>query len=51
MDSGLSPPMPNPRVYVERTFAMIKPDAVHKFDEIEDIILQAGFCILQVGQR
>ncbi|XP_031443139.1 nucleoside diphosphate kinase homolog 5 [Clupea harengus] len=50
MDSGLSPPMPNPRVYVERTFAMIKPDAVHKFDEIEDIILQAGFCILQKRQ-
>nr|XP_055033468.1 nucleoside diphosphate kinase homolog 5 [Misgurnus anguillicaudatus] len=39
--------MPAPRVYVERTLALIKPDAVHKADEIEDIILQSGFTILQ----
>lgn len=37
-----------PRIYVERTLAMIKPDAVGKADEIEEIILQSGFTILQV---
>ncbi|XP_065119929.2 nucleoside diphosphate kinase homolog 5 [Paramisgurnus dabryanus] len=39
--------MPAPRIYVERTLALIKPDAVHKADEIEDIIIQSGFTILQ----
>lgn len=38
-----------PRVYVERTLAIIKPDAVHKSEEIEDVILKEGFTILQVG--
>uniref|UniRef100_A0A3P8W6R4 Nucleoside diphosphate kinase B n=1 Tax=Cynoglossus semilaevis TaxID=244447 RepID=A0A3P8W6R4_CYNSE len=36
-----------PRVYVERTLAIIKPDAVHKSEEIEDVILKEGFTILQ----
>ncbi|XP_029297281.1 nucleoside diphosphate kinase homolog 5 isoform X2 [Cottoperca gobio] len=36
-----------PRIYVERTLALIKPDAIHKAKEIEDIILKAGFIILQ----
>lgn len=40
--------MPAPRIFLERTLALIKPDAVHKADEIEDIILQSGFTILQV---
>lgn len=40
--------MPAPRIFVERTLALIKPDAVHKTNEIEDIILQSGFTILQV---
>ncbi|XP_061758068.1 nucleoside diphosphate kinase homolog 5 [Nerophis ophidion] len=35
------------RIYVERTLAIIKPDAVHKSQEIEDIILTSGFTILQ----
>ncbi|XP_043113312.1 nucleoside diphosphate kinase homolog 5 [Puntigrus tetrazona] len=39
--------MPAPRIFVERTLALIKPDAVHKTDEIEDVILQSGFTILQ----
>ncbi|XP_010780162.1 nucleoside diphosphate kinase homolog 5 [Notothenia coriiceps] len=39
--------MDDPRVYVERTLALIKPDAVHKCEEIEDIILKSGFIILQ----
>ncbi|NP_001002516.2 nucleoside diphosphate kinase homolog 5 [Danio rerio] len=39
--------MPEPRIFVERTLALIKPDAIHKTDEIEDIILQSGFTILQ----
>ncbi|KAL4631320.1 hypothetical protein GN956_G14984 [Arapaima gigas] len=34
-------------IHVERTLALIKPDAVHKADEIEDIILRSGFMILQ----
>lgn len=38
-----------PRIYVERTLALIKPDAIHKAEEIEDIILKSGFTILQVG--
>lgn len=37
------------RLYVERTLAVIKPDAIHKSEEIEDIILKSGFTILQVG--
>lgn len=41
--------MPEPRIFVERTLALIKPDAIHKADQIEDIILQAGFTILQVS--
>lgn len=41
-------PEPAKGIYVERTLAIIKPDAVHKTDEIEEIILQHGFTILQV---
>ncbi|XP_076595607.1 nucleoside diphosphate kinase homolog 5 [Chaetodon auriga] len=36
-----------PRIYVERTLALIKPDAIHKAEEIEDVILKSGFIILQ----
>ncbi|CAL9706799.1 unnamed protein product [Knipowitschia caucasica] len=35
------------RVYVERTLALIKPDALHKADEIEDVIRHSGFTIVQ----
>lgn len=35
------------RIYVERTLAIIKPDA-DKAAEIENIILKSGFTILQV---
>ncbi|XP_014869107.1 PREDICTED: nucleoside diphosphate kinase homolog 5 [Poecilia mexicana] len=35
------------RIYVERTLAIIKPDVVHKSEEIEKVILKAGFLILQ----
>ncbi|XP_017279692.1 nucleoside diphosphate kinase homolog 5 [Kryptolebias marmoratus] len=34
-------------VHVERTLAIIKPDAIHKSEEIEDVILKSGFIILQ----
>lgn len=37
-----------PRIYVERTLAIIKPDAIDKAEEIENIILKSGFTILQV---
>ncbi|XP_047441860.1 nucleoside diphosphate kinase homolog 5 [Mugil cephalus] len=37
----------NPRIYVERTLAIIKPDAIKEAKEIEDIILKSGFVILQ----
>merc|ERR1712228_403163 len=39
--------MDPPHIYVERTLAIIKPDAIHKSEEIEDIILRSGFAILQ----
>ncbi|BFZ02758.1 hypothetical protein BsWGS_05797 [Bradybaena similaris] len=39
--------MEPPHIYVERTLAIIKPDVLHKADEIEDIILRSGFAILQ----
>ena len=41
--------MDPPHIYVERTLAIIKPDALHKSEEIEDIILRSGFAILQVS--
>ena len=37
------------RIYVERTLALIKPDAIHRSEEIEDVILKSGFAVLQVG--
>ncbi|XP_062249155.1 nucleoside diphosphate kinase homolog 5 isoform X1 [Platichthys flesus] len=36
-----------PRIYVERTLALIKPDAIHRSEEIEDVILKSGFSVLQ----
>ncbi|XP_076021004.1 nucleoside diphosphate kinase homolog 5 [Genypterus blacodes] len=36
-----------PRICVERTLALIKPNAIHKAEEIEDIILKAGFTVMQ----
>ncbi|XP_062331911.1 nucleoside diphosphate kinase homolog 5 [Osmerus eperlanus] len=47
MDGTPKPPMRAPRIYVERTLALIKPDVIHKAEEIEDIILRSGFTILQ----
>ena len=42
--------MDPPHIYVERTLAIIKPDALHKSEEIQDIILRSGFAILQVRE-
>lgn len=39
--------MTGENIYVERTLAIIKPDAVSKAEEIEDIILRTGFTILK----
>ncbi|PAA85954.1 hypothetical protein BOX15_Mlig014025g2 [Macrostomum lignano] len=39
--------MSKPQIYVERTLAVIKPDAVHHADEIEDVITRSGFSVLQ----
>lgn len=36
-------------IHVEQTLALIKPDAIDKADEIEEIILSHGFMILQVS--
>ncbi|XP_028809207.1 nucleoside diphosphate kinase homolog 5-like [Denticeps clupeoides] len=36
-----------PQIRVERTLALIKPDAVHRSDEIEDFIVRNGFIILE----
>ena len=41
--------MQPPQIYLERTLAVIKPDAMDKAEEIEDIILRNGFTVLQVG--
>lgn len=40
--------MQPPQIYVERTLAMVKPDAIHKAENIEEIILRSGFTILSV---
>ncbi|XP_074503651.1 nucleoside diphosphate kinase homolog 5 [Sebastes fasciatus] len=37
----------HPRIFVDKTLALIKPDTIHKAEEIEDIILKSGFIILQ----
>jgi len=39
--------MASESIYVQRTLAIIKPDAVHRAEEIEDIILRTGFTVLQ----
>lgn len=39
---------PPPGIYVERTLALIKPDAIDNADQIGDKILRSGFTILQV---
>jgi hypothetical protein len=50
-ESGDQVTMDPPHIYVERTLAIIKPDALHKAEEIEDIILRSGFAILQVQNQ
>ena len=39
---------PKPTINIEHTLAIIKPDAMHKAHEIEDIILKSGFTIINV---
>ncbi|XP_062855999.1 nucleoside diphosphate kinase homolog 5 [Trichomycterus rosablanca] len=39
--------MASAQIFVERTLALIKPDAIDKAEEIEDLILRSGFTILQ----
>lgn len=45
--SSMEAQMPPPQIYLERTLAIVKPDAMNKVTEIEDIILRNGFSILQ----
>ena len=40
--------LPKPAINIEHTLAIIKPDAMHKADEIIDIILKSGFTIINV---
>ncbi|KAL5018787.1 hypothetical protein ScPMuIL_004509 [Solemya velum] len=47
MESGDKVEMDPPHIYVERTLAIVKPDAVNQAEEIEDIILRSGFSVLQ----
>jgi hypothetical protein len=35
-------------IFVERTLALVKPDAINKANEIETILLKNGFTVLQV---
>ncbi len=35
-------------IFVERTLALVKPDAINKAGEIETILLNNGFTVLQV---
>jgi hypothetical protein len=35
-------------IFVERTLALVKPDAINKANEIETILLNHGFTVLQV---
>lgn len=44
-----APSLVRPQIFVERTLAMIKPDAIGKANEIEEIIVRSGFTILQVS--
>ncbi|XP_040271605.1 nucleoside diphosphate kinase homolog 5 [Bufo bufo] len=39
--------MVTPQIHVERTLVLIKPDVLHKAEEIEEIILHSGFHIVQ----
>ena len=48
MEEETVPSMEHPQIFVERTLAIVKPDAIHRCEEIEDIILRSGFSILQV---
>ena len=55
--SGVQPPVVNdsvgndgcPQIIVETTLALIKPDAIDRSEEIEDIVLRSGFSILRVS--
>ena len=57
MDSATSGAQPSaaneddgcPQIIVETTLAVIKPDAVDRSEEIEDIILRSGFSVLRVS--
>lgn len=41
------PSISTPQIFVERTLAIIKPEAINKALEIEEIIVRSGFTILQ----
>ncbi len=39
---------PKQGIFVERTLALVKPDAINKAGKIETILLKHGFTVLQV---
>ena len=49
-DVESAPPLSSsyPGITVERTLAIIKPDAIEQADEIIEVIKEKGFTILQV---
>lgn len=51
MAEGSAPTLSSgyPGITVERTLAIIKPDAIDKADEIIEVIKEKGFTILQVS--
>jgi hypothetical protein len=47
-DHSSTQDFPKQGIFVERTLALVKPDAISKANEIETLLLNHGFTVLQV---